>query len=520
MVLAAMVLTPAMLAGTIAGEKIRGTLAMLLVTRLSPREILLGRASARASLLVGFLVAGWPPMVLFVAAGHLPIDLLLATMVLPLAVAFGTGGLTLALSALSRRGRDALMAVYLLEIVALIAGPLAQDLIASAGVAAWLAWNPLTVLSAMSTPGAGPIWICTGCWCLAGLSGLMIGTAALWPSYHRSAADRPGRSRQRKWRRAPPIGDRPVLWKERHFEHDSRSGFGARWLHRLALVALIGWCVALFVAAWGARWQPAYRSDWAAWRAAIGMAGAATLPWLTWLVHWAVGFRAASTIATERERATWVPLLVTPLDGRDILPAKLLGSLYSLRWLFAALIVAGSLALAVGDLSIGAYGVALGLLIVGGVYMAAVGIWQSLRARTLAGALTGTLLGWLLGMIGTAVVSWALVAFVFASLCLLGLSLWLNGWRNLPDPNDVWTVLAVVQPVIRLGLLAAAAVSIFGGVTRRFDQLADRIPPQPPVPIIDPGAANACGANGDSRDLAQSGPSCSPIHEHYQRPHG
>jgi len=507
MVLAALVLTPAMFAGTIAGEKIRGTLTMLLVTQLSPREILLGRAAARASLLVGFLMAGWPPMVLFVAAGHLPIDLLLAAMALPLAVAFGAGGLTLALSTLSRRGRDALMAVYLLEIVALIAGPLAQDLITSPGVAAWLVLNPLTVLSAMSTPGAGPIWSCSACWCLVGLCGLGVGTAALWPSYRRSAADRPRRSRQRKRRRAPPISDQPVLWKERHLDQHAQGSAAARWLHRLALLALITWCIALLATAEGARWIPAYRAELDAWRMWLGAAGAACVLWLTWLLHWAVGFRAASTIATERERATWIPLLVAPLEGRDILTAKLLGSLYSLRWLFATLIAAGSLALIYGDLSIGAYGAALGLLVVGGIYMAAVGIWQSLRARTLGRALTSTLLGWLLGMIGTAVVAWALIALVFASLCLLGMSLWLNGWRNLPDPSNVWAILAATEPAIRLSLLGAAAVMIFNNVIRRFDELAGRIPPQrhvaqPEPRVHEPAAAEPISArspNGSGR---------------------
>ena len=70
-----------------------------------------------------------------------------------------------------------------------------------------------------------------------------------------------------------------------------------------------------------------------------------------WLLQWAVGLRAAVSIASERERGTWDALLMSPLEPGEIVRAKLFGSLYALRWMVGAMILAWTLAVVVGAVS-------------------------------------------------------------------------------------------------------------------------------------------------------------------------
>src|SRR5205823_7938790 len=87
-------------------------------------------------------------------------------------------------------------------------------------------------------------------------------------------------------------------------------------------------------------------SSWATQKLSIWYGNTAW--YLSFLIQWAIGLRAAVAIASERERGTWDALLTSPLEGPEIVRAKLWGSLYALRWLFAAALWAWTLALAFG----------------------------------------------------------------------------------------------------------------------------------------------------------------------------
>ena len=65
---------------------------------------------------------------------------------------------------------------------------------------------------------------------------------------------------------------------------------------------------------------------------------------LGWLLQWGVGLRAAVSIASEREHGTWDALLMSPLVPSEIAVAKLVGSLYALRYMAAAMLLAWTLA--------------------------------------------------------------------------------------------------------------------------------------------------------------------------------
>ena len=116
----AMILSPAVLAGSLAGEKERGSIGLLLTTRVNAADIVLGRLAGRLSQVAMIELAALPGLLLIASMagfGWLPTLTLLA---LPMGLAFGGGGIALAASAMSRRGRDALLLVYLVEILLLL----------------------------------------------------------------------------------------------------------------------------------------------------------------------------------------------------------------------------------------------------------------------------------------------------------------------------------------------------------------------------------------------------------------
>ena len=135
----AVILTPALIAGTLAGEKERGSMGLLLTTRVSPREIVSGRVVAKLSQIGMVLLAGLPG--LFLLGGLAGIGpAAMATMVAqPLAVAFGIGGIAAATSAMSRRGRDALLVVYLLCVAFSTVAQL-SEMLPPVAPWTWIAW--------------------------------------------------------------------------------------------------------------------------------------------------------------------------------------------------------------------------------------------------------------------------------------------------------------------------------------------------------------------------------------------
>src|SRR5262249_39687472 len=116
----AVVLSPAVLAGSLAGEKERGSMGLLLTTRVSTRDIVAGRLAGKLSQVAMILLAGVPAFMLIAALAGIRPGPLAMMFGLPAAVAFGGAGIAAASSAVSRRGRDALLVVYLLDVLFLL----------------------------------------------------------------------------------------------------------------------------------------------------------------------------------------------------------------------------------------------------------------------------------------------------------------------------------------------------------------------------------------------------------------
>ena len=465
-----LVLAPAFLAGSLAGEKERGSIGLLLATDASARDIVLGRLAGGLGQIAMIELATAPLLVGIASlAGYGPATQ--ATMIaLPLAVAFGAGGISLGASALSRRGRDALMLVYLIIALSQFA-----PLLGSVGVI-----NPFAVLNPLIWgEDAASAWTSAGAWAGAGLAGVALATWRLRPSALSEGKDERARRRARRWgRRVPEVDeDRPMLWKERFIERAGTLGGIGRWIGGAIAAWLIGGSLILggFVAREHlVRGGDPARAQWAvdlidAWFAGPAWAIAA-------LIWAAIGLRAAVTIASERERGTWDGLLTSPFEGGEIVVGKLLGSLRAVRWLAGAAVLAWTVALLSGTKPPGDYADDMVGLATVGVFMGALGVRVSLHSATATRAMGLTL--------GVGLVAMILVAIASASLCLgVALSCWL-GWLfagslGLVDvtATSPWFPMSfeVGFSVAAALLYAGAAFGLVAETRLRFDRIAGRM---------------------------------------------
>ena len=107
-----LLLIPALVAGIISDEYQRKTLHYLLASRLSSFEIVMGKLGARLVHVVAFVALGLPIVSLLVLYGGLnPVNIFYVYMGTTTLVLF-TAGLSILISILARRPRDAILATY------------------------------------------------------------------------------------------------------------------------------------------------------------------------------------------------------------------------------------------------------------------------------------------------------------------------------------------------------------------------------------------------------------------------
>ena len=466
---------PAVLAGSLAGERERGVLQLLLTTAATPREIVSGRLLGKLSQVGMILFAGLPVLGVLFAWNGLGFFDLAAFFVLVTAVGFGGGGLAVGASIVSRRGRDALLSVYILMLVLLLS-PLLSWVGLPRAAAQWLLWfNPFFSLNQLVYEGeAGPALAASVFWLVMGVAGMSVAAWRLRPSCL-ATGDVVKKSRRPVW--VPSLGDRPMLWKELYIERVGTLGRFGRWLGALITVSIGGGSVVLAAIILADLFWP--RSDgWAVGATnflSIFLTGASAT-FMGWLLQWAIGLRAAVSIASERERATWDALLMSPLEPREIVRAKVFGSLYALRWVVAAMILAWTLALLVGAVPFHDYVVWIAGNVVTGALMAAIGVRCSLSLPTATKAMTWTIALWLTSLAVVAFLALTLISIVLLTVFAAWLTAisyayivpsstpwsigigWDTGW---PLTTDLVTLLITFLIVLDTGL--------------RFDQIAGRM---------------------------------------------
>ncbi len=479
-VVIALLIAPAVLAGSLAGEKERGTLELLLTTSVNAWEIVTGRLTGKLVQVGIILLAGLPLWVLLAGLAGIRVPALLGMIGLPTVLAIGSGGVALAASAVSRKGRDALLTVYLagfllIPLITTSAGsysPQAHAVVAPLnpfhGVAA-LVWDE------DAHPAAWTMLI----WVILGLIGLGVAAWRLRPSCLRLMSGEVRSLRRGRYWFVPPVDEgRPMLWKELFIERVSPLGRLGKWIGVLTVLLLIGLSTSYAGLVAYSRWWPSQASSDAEWYAGwIGSTIADSAAMVGYLIQIAVVLRAAVAISSERQRGTWDSLLTSPLLGRDIVVGKLCGSFYALRWLILAALWAWTLALIFGAMPLKDYCFHLLGVVVIGACMSAIGVRVSLATESATKSMALAVGLWLALLALLSVIAVILVFMIVVAINVF----WWSFYHFTPPPGfatpfalmpmtffDGWCT-----AMLFLYLVLAAAVVIESRY--RFDRIAGRM---------------------------------------------
>ena len=476
MIVTALLLSPAGLAGSLAGEKERGAMGLLLTSRVTAYEIVMGRLAGKLCQ-VEFVLLGALPLLALIGAQvgiHLPTFATL--LILPMAVAFGGGGIALAASSVSKRGRNAMLLVYLLDVLLLLA-PVVSDALSyflwefNPGLASPLDGEMLTRLIWLQD--LGPAWTTIAIWTLFGIAGVTLASWRVRPSTLNASGGktRLGKAAKRPWI-VPAVGNDPMLWKELFIERVGSIGVAGRVLGVLLVLYLVGASAyAVCYRAWGLRQKDdaLLRLSEKAARELIAIPA-----WLvSVLIIVSVGLRASATIAAERERGTWDSILTSPLEGIEIVRGKLWGSLHALRWLIVAAFGSWAVACFAKGMAFWDFANLSAETLIIGVFASALGIRSSLKYSTATRAMSATIVILLIVHAVAAAVA-ALIVLTLGFLVLAFLSflqsipVFSALLNNLPPFSFFWTIALVLSYLgISLSLIASTAL--------RFDRLAGRM---------------------------------------------
>ena len=372
---------------------------------------MLGKLSSGLLQFAACLMSTLPIMILLCLIGGIDPRLVLLTHAGTVSVAFFAAGLSMLVSTSERRAVTAVRQTIGLAMVWCILPSMLQILVPRLSPRVWywirdfnewwLASSPNNVAETLMRIGIGPrffdsiVWmiglqLAAGCafvaWSVARLRRVSRkveeqgrgkrGLARFWPK-------RPLRVFGR-----PSCGENPVLWKELH---TSRAA---------GIVDVIGAIVALgvveldrlrnisFRAPGLHRAVPARLWKWRAQprRAELNRFLSHLSSWVEFLMLLIVAGVAAVTVTLERARDTWDSLIATPLDGREILRAKMIGAVWKVRAGAFLLLVLWSIGLLAGSVHPVGFGAAVVLLGVSMWFMAALGTFASLVSRDTAQA--------------------------------------------------------------------------------------------------------------------------------------
>jgi ABC-type transport system involved in multi-copper enzyme maturation permease subunit len=408
---ALLLVAPAMTATTVASERERRTIEYLFCTDLSNAEIVVAKALARLLLIAKFMLVGIPILYLFRLLGGIPSAALVGSCLIAASTALLLASLSVCLSVTTARARDAVVRVYFFLMAMLLVPIMLMPFLAiGPGRYWWVGWvappirwllsiNPLVVLgSALGSQSAvgvaldwGQIRTMVGWHVLLSVVSVGSATALVRRVHLRDASqgepEAPGSRRWRavrlpRWR--PPMGERPILWKEA-FSPAARSRLG--WVGRLAALLLsagaIGWSLVMYYVSVGLNTGRRGESYFL-FLACIEVVVACVLL-LT------LAARSATSITYERERDTWNSLLATPLTGAEIVQGKVLGLLYHCRGGLVVLALVAFPGLLVDASVILNLAVTWSVLVVIGGFVSCLGVYFSLLADTGMKALAWTM---------------------------------------------------------------------------------------------------------------------------------
>ena len=428
--------TPVFTASAITEEKTRGTLQYLLTTDLTAWHILMGKMLARLAQVGLVAVTGLPLLFFFGALAGLSFLTLLAAVLVSVIPLFCLAALSLFASVWTKQTRDAVLVFFLILGLRFI-------LLALVGGANF--YIPIYVLNPVMEGAdsaaraefgrrlAGMIFL----WGGEGLLWLGLATWSLRPAYIRQLQG-DGRARKNPWWRIEraPLGESPIIWKERHVEGLSpiqylrRSpmwlGVSATFLATVAISSFILW---LFVTPGVGILQVLGLLRSGNYGGFLNQFGPADEGFqllgvlVVLLFSLLVGVRCSGAISGERERQTWEALLLTPLSAKTLIRGKLWGAMgASYYYLIAYAVPALALSLISGLMSFFWVAIWLGVTFLAMYFIGATGLRCSVRAKNSWRSLLGTLgIGYVGGFIVFAMTS--PIVLILALILMLGMQL-------------------------------------------------------------------------------------------------
>ncbi len=460
--LTVLVVTPALVAGSIAEEKERRTLEYLLATDLTNRELVLGKLISRLALLLLFFLAGIPVLSLSMLFGGISPDLMLCSALATLVTLLSVASVSMLISVYVRRVRDAVLLSYLsivgffvlwlfleglrafvqldgtttipalfMESVVTVyrwgnpfyalndlvkhvqmAGALnkkAYELLAK-----YAAFHGLIIVFALSLSLLLVRWLYVSQILEAKLPKRRTKAAeTVWVPRSDGQAGRlvgfvtsPAKKRVTAARR-PPVWNACMMWKELFVERSLRLGIiGEVLMSYFALALLFPVLVVTGVALLNRLSQSgAFENTQEIANLYIRWIGSL----VALLIYIGIATRACNSVTSERDRNTLESLLATPLEVPEILFAKWCGSLYGVRFLLGVLSVIWLAGLVSGGLHWLAIFSTILVVTVLACFCASLGLYLGIRIRNAIIAQISTIVI----ILGLGAASWGL-AFVIS----------------------------------------------------------------------------------------------------------
>lgn len=501
-----LLVAPAIAAGTIATERERRTIEYLFATDLSNAEIVCSKLLSKLLLIGKLILVSVPVLAIFRIMGGIPGDLLYMYFIGLASTACFLSTLSVCISVWSPRARDAIIRVYLVLVVLFAVLPAIVSmvfgwLIFVMGPQNWLqqlgdvlqvvsAINPLFILGSVLSGAGGlginfdpaPVWRMVYLHLAGSVLFAGIAIASVRRVHLRAVGRADKTERPTVWRLPrlrPEIGIHPMLWKEMFAKTAAtKLGILGRVCLILVVCSVIGIVAVMFVS------MIVESNSFGGYQAE------AFVGYVTGLLDFffvgtliLMGLRAASLVTYEKERDCWLSLISTPMTGSEIVWGKMLGNLYSFRWLAMPVAIVWVLALMVLPL----YAIAIPFTAITftaiALFATAVGLSYSLRfdssLKAIAATL-GTLLmvgggyafcccvpvmvtarggdeGMMIGFAG--VVPFLLM--IPGMLCVIG------------SPGNEWGVLVFTYVIGTFGY-ALAAFLLQGYLVTNFERLAGR----------------------------------------------
>jgi hypothetical protein len=331
--------------------------------------------------------------------------------------------------------------------------------------------NPFMCLPALVWGEAlTPPLVTIGLWLAIGLTAAAVAGWRLRPAALRPLDGERVLRRGKKRGHVPPVDEnRPMLWKELYIERVGALGGLGWWLGALLVVSLGGVSLALAPVVAGG---DLFGMDANRARDLMTLTIGGTTAIVGCLTQWAVGLRAAVTISSERERGTWDAILTSPLEGRSIIWSKLRESLHALRWLFAATLLAWTLAALCGAMRADDYAERVLDTMFVAAFMAAVGVRTSIAAPTATRAMVLTIGTWLGACVLVRILAGILI---FVGGALVWATIQLATMGNAAFPTWLMSSLRYVWPATNDAVYLVMTLTLVADTGLRFDRLAGRM---------------------------------------------